>query len=125
MKMGIIGKEVHIKEFTDAQYQIMTSWGLLKWQRKTHELTGLASLELLDKLAGIVILPPGIEERRQHERRIADAVQAQRLAKNPKPLRPPPVDANLYAHQIGAYNAALILFGFADPPEVPERGEGP
>lgn len=56
--MALQGGVLRIQGADSAQYAAIQSWGKTRWDRKNHELRGWADLELLDKLAGLVRLPP-------------------------------------------------------------------
>jgi hypothetical protein len=87
----------------------------MKWSRAKQELSGIADLELLDKLNSIVKLPPTIEARRTNLRAIQDAVDRERMNEHPMPFVRYPVKLPLYQHQIRGANMALIVFGFVSP----------
>ena len=46
------------------QFSTIKSWGLMKWDKGKQALYGPITIELLDKLASIVRLPPAPEQRR-------------------------------------------------------------
>ena len=52
-----------IKDADNVQFTVIKSWNKMKWDRKAQLLRGTADIELLDKLASIVRLPPAIEDR--------------------------------------------------------------
>lgn len=117
--------EIKLKENTlivrgvDAmQYGVIRSWGCMKWDKKTKSLHGMATLELLDRLAGMVRLPPTIEAHRTRLHSIQDAVDRERVKPSPAPLCDYPVTTPLYAHQTRAANMALLTFGWAEPQEA-------
>lgn len=102
------------------------SWGLMGWSRQRQCFFGPATAELLNHLADLLQgrLPPQAEELRQKLNRIDEAVDAQRMAEDPKPLYKFPVKLPLYRHQTRAANMALMVFGLIDPPDPePERKE--
>ena len=115
MKMALQGTTLFIKEADNVQFTIIKSWNKMKWSKANQTLTGTADLELLDKLASIVRLPPAIEARRTELRRVAAAVDRERMNENPVPFYPYPVKMPLYRHQTRAANMALLVFGWAAP----------
>lgn len=115
MKMALKDNVLLIKEADNVQFTIIKSWNKMKWSKPTQTLSGLADLELLDKLASIVKLPPTIEARRMELRAIQDAVDRERVNPDPKPLYNYPVKLPLYKHQIRGANMALLTFGFIPP----------
>lgn len=118
MKMALQGNTLKIIEADNVQFTIMKSWNKLKWDKKSKMLTGVADIELLDKLASIVRLPPAIEAHRAELHRVQDAVDRERINPEPKPLVKPPVKLSLYKHQVRAFNMCLLTFGLVEPPEV-------
>lgn len=112
---------LRIVDVDSVQFAIIKSWNKLKWDRNTRQLSGVADIELLDKLAGIVKLPPAIEKRREDLHAIRDAVDRERMNPDPAPLIKPPVKIPLYAHQVRGFNMCLLTFGWANP-SAKERG---
>ena len=112
MKIALRGNNLLIKDADSVQFQIIKSWDKMKWSKATQTLSGTADLELLDKLATIVHLPPAIEIRRTRLRETAEAVDRERMNQHPEPFYDYPVKLPLYAHQIRAANMALITFGW-------------
>lgn len=60
-------------------------------------------------------LPAPMEECRKSLIRTEKAVERERAAEHPEAITPPPVKASLFAHQVRAYNMALITFGIVAP----------
>lgn len=125
MKMALHDGVIRIRELRDDQYQIMRSWGSLKWNKTLKELSGIANIDLLNKLAGMVQLPYPIEEYRLSLLGTQQAVDKLRMEENPKPLIKAPIKDGIkpYAHQIRAYNMALTVFGVTDPKKILEGSE--
>lgn len=123
MKMALQEGIIRIRELRDDQYQIMRSWGSLKWNKTLKELNGVANLDLLNKLASMVQLPDYIEDYRQQLIGTQQAVDKLRMEENPKPLIKAPIKDGItpYAHQIRAYNMALAVFGIIDPKKILEE----
>lgn len=117
MKMALQGNTLLIKDADNVQFTIIKSWNKTKWDKKSQVLRGTADIELLDKLAGIVRLPPAAESRRQRLRAVQDAVDRERINPEPVPFYGYPVKMPLYAHQIRGANMALLTFGW-----VPAKG---
>lgn len=86
MKMALQGTVLMIREADTVQFSIIKSWGKMKWDRQSQTLKGTADLELLDKLAEMVRLPPAVEARRSSLREVADAVGQERMNPDPVPL---------------------------------------
>lgn len=116
MKMAMKNGEIMIREADNVQFTIIKSWGKMKWNRSKQMLTGSADIELLNKLSGIVNLPPAIEEHRAKLNEIMAAVDRERMNPNPVPLVEPPVKVKPFTHQIRGYNMALMTFGLVEPP---------
>jgi len=123
MKMLLKDGILYIADADKTQFGIIKSWNHMGWDRKNQYFKGVATLELLDKLAGIVRLPTGdprtgkgnIELYRQELHTVQDAVNAERMNGNPRPLYPYPVKKTLYAHQTRGANMALLTFGWVQP----------
>ena len=64
MKMALQGTTLRIKDADNVQFTVIKSWNKMRWVKKLQELQGTADLELLDRLAGLVRLPPNIEQLR-------------------------------------------------------------
>lgn len=117
MKMALKDGMVRIIEADAIQKTIIKSWNLMRWIRGQQMYEGTASLELLNKLATIVHLPPSIEAERVRMNTVQEAVDRERVKKDPKPMVRYPVTKNLYEHQVRAANMALMTFGILDPKE--------
>lgn len=115
MKMALKDGQIMIKEADNVQFQIIKSWGKMKWSRQTQTLSGSADIELLNKLASIVNLPPGIEAERQKLNAVMAAVDKERMNENPKPLIEPPIKVRPFKHQVRGYNMALMTLGLVEP----------
>lgn len=125
MKMAMKDGQILIKEADNVQFTIIKSWGKMKWSRQTQTLSGPADIELLNRLAGLVNLPPSIEAERKKLNEVMAAVDRERMNPKPEPLIPPPVKVSPFTHQVRGYNMALMTFGLVDPPkpkgaEIPE-----
>ena len=115
MKMALKDTTLFTKEADNVQFTIIKSWTKMKWRKASQTLAGTADLELLDKLSSIVRLPPAIEARRNELRKIAVAVDRERMNEEPAPFYPYPVKMPLYRHQTRAANMALLTFGWIAP----------
>lgn len=115
MKMALKGSTLLIKEADNVQFTIIKSWNKMKWSKAEQTLSGTADIELLDKLASIVKLPPNIEAQRTELHSIAAAVDQERMNQNPVPFLRYPVKMNLFKHQVRGANMALLVFGFVKP----------
>ena len=104
-----------IREADNIQFQIVKSWGKMKWSRQMQTLSGSADIELLNKLASIVNLPPSIEAERQRLNTVMAAVDKERMNENPKPLIEPPIKVRPFKHQVRGYNMALMTLGLVEP----------
>ena len=116
MKMALKDGQILIKEADNVQFQIIKSWGKMKWSRASQTLSGVADIELLNKLAGLVNLPVSIEAERKRLNRIMAAVDKERVNENPVPIIKPPIKVSPFKHQIRGYNMALMVLGFVEPP---------
>lgn len=97
------------------QFSTIKSWGLMKWDKGKQALYGPITIELLDKLASIVRLPPAPAQRRQSLHAVQDAVDRERTNDTPVPLANYPVKMPLYSHQTRGANMALLTFGWVRP----------
>lgn len=118
MKMALQDNTLKVIEADNVQFAVIKSWGKMKWNKGKGQLEGIADLELLDKMASLVQLPPPIEERRQKLHKVQEAVDRERVNPNPAPMYQYPVKLPLYAHQVRGANMALMTFGLIEPPEV-------
>lgn len=114
MKMALKGDTLLIREADSVQFAVIKSWNKMRWDKKTQTLAGTADLELLDKLATMVNLPPAVEARRSNLHAVMDAVDRERMIPDPLPFVKPPVKLPLYRHQLRAMNMALLTFGWVD-----------
>lgn len=115
MKMALNGATLRIKDIDKVRFATIKSWNKMRWIGKVQELQGTADLELLDRLAGLVRLPPDVDRRRSELRAVQDAVDRQRVADHPDPLFKYPVKMPLYAHQTRGSNMCLLTFGWVPP----------
>ena len=116
MKIAIKNGQLLIKEANNMQFQIIKSWGKMKWSRQTQTLSGMADIELLNRLADLVVLPEVIEIERVRLNKIMEAVDSERMKEDPIPLIPPPIKVNPFKHQIRGYNMALMVLELVEPP---------
>lgn len=115
MKMAMKDGMIRIIEADVTQSAIIKSWGKMKYSRSNQMYEGAVSMELLNKLAGLVRLPPAIEAVRKNMNKVQEAVDQERVRKDPKPLVDYPVTKSLYQHQVRAANMALLTFGLVSP----------
>lgn len=115
MKMKLDGNVLIIVEADNVQFTIIKSWGKMRWDKKIQALTGIADMELLDKLTSIVKLPPMIAKRREELHAVQDAVDRERVNEDPKPFYSYPVKLPLFKHQIRGANMCLLTFGWVSP----------
>ena len=116
MKMALKEGQIFIKEADNVQFQIIKSWGKMKWSRASQTLSGVADIELLNKLAGLVNLPVSIEAERKRLNRIMAAVDKERVNDSPVPMIDPPIKVSPFKHQVRGYNMALMVLGLVEPP---------
>ena len=122
MQMAMKDGLIYIKDMDSVQFQIIKSWGKMKWNKRMQMLTGPADIELLNKLADhLVKLPESIEAERQKLNKVMAAVDKERMNENPKPLLKPPIKVSPFKHQIRGYNMALMALGLVEP--VIEKNE--
>lgn len=115
MKMAMKDGMIRIIEADVTQSAIIKSWGKMKYSRSNQMYEGPVSMELLNKLAGLVRLPPAIEAVRKNMNKVQEAVDQERVREDPKPLVDYPVTKSLYQHQVRAANMALLTFGLVSP----------
>ena len=108
-----------IVDADSVQFSTIKSWGLMKWDKGRQALYGPVTIELLDKLASIVRLPPAPAQRRQSLHAVQDAVDRERTNDTPVPLANYPVKMPLYSHQTRGANMALLTFGWVASDTVP------
>ncbi len=118
MMMALQGNTLRIKGADNVQFTVIKSWNKMRWVKKLQELQGTADLELLDLLAGLVRLPPAIEQRRWSLRAVQNAVDRERVNQASEPL---------YAHQTRGPTWPLSPLGGYRPKgagrhERPKRG---
>lgn len=123
MKIALIRGVVTIAELSNLDFQRLKNISGLRWNRTTRCMVGPVSLNLLDGLARFYKLPADMETKRQRLRKTRREIDAERLAEDPAPLLPYPVNANLYKHQIRGANMALRAFGALDA-KTPGGGFG-
>ena len=115
MMIALEKGRILIKDEDTVQRAIITSWGKMRRDRRTKLLVGDGDLELMNKLAEIIHLPPKIEKLRQKLNTIQNRVDEERIKENPEALYPYPVTKKLYQHQVRAANMALLTFEMVDP----------
>lgn len=120
--MALQDSILRIKDADNTQFALIRSWNKMRWDKKAKVLVGAADMELLDKLAGIVRLPPDVEHRRARLHAVQKAVDRERVNPEPQPLFQYPVKLPLYAHQTRACNMTLLTFGWVEPERGQERG---
>lgn len=113
--MALKGSTLILIEVDNVQFAIIKSWNKMKWDKKSLSLHGIADIELLDKLAGIVHLPPIVAQRRRELHTLQDAVDRERMNPEPVPFCKYPVKMPLYAHQVRGANMAMLTFGWVTP----------
>lgn len=123
MKIALIRGVVTIAELSNLDFQRLKNISGLRWNRTTRCMVGPVSLNLLDGLARFYKLPADMETKRQRLGKTRREIDAERLAEDPAPLLPYPVNANLYKHQIRGANMALRAFGALDA-KTPGGGFG-
>lgn len=121
IKIDLQGNVLQVKNADAMQFTVIKSWNKMKWDRRLQALIGIADIELLDKLASLIQLPPEVEKRRKELHIVRDAVDRERINQNPKAFYKFPVKLPLYAHQVRAANMALLTFGWAQA-DAKERG---
>lgn len=123
MQMGIKDGQIILKDVDKDRFLIIKSWHIMKWDKRQEVLFAPLSLELLDKLAGVLPALPGPVERLHRQlKRVEAALNRERMAEDPKPMYKYPVKLPLYKHQVRGANMALIVFGLIDP-EVEENAQ--
>lgn len=123
MKIALIRGVVTIAELSNLDFQRLKNISGLRWNRTTRCMVGPVSLNLLDGLARFYKLPADMETKRQRLGKTRREIDAERLAEDPAPLLPYPVNTNLYKHQIRGANMALRAFGALDA-KTPGGGFG-
>ena len=123
MKIARQGTTLRSKGADNGQFAVIKSRNKMRWDRKTQLRTGTADMELLDKLASIVQLPPAIAQRRSQLHRVQEAIDSERVNPHPKPLEEYPVMQYLYDHQVGGANMCVVAVGWASPDAIERRNE--
>lgn len=108
---------VYIKEADARQVNAIKPY--MKWDKKEQLWVGVVTLDFLEKLSKVIILPEVIKAEYDRLKAVQDAVDNERTKpdKEVKPLAYYPVKKKLYTHQIRASNMALINFGLIKPKE--------
>ena len=120
--MALKGSTLILIEVDNVQFTIIKSWNKMKRDNKSLSLHGTADIELLDKLASIVRLPPIVAQRRRELHTLQDAVDRERVNTEPVPFCKYPVKMPLYAHQVRGANMCLLTFGWVTPKGGAEHG---
>lgn len=130
MQIAIQGSKIYLRELTPLEFRAIKDWGgVLRWNKEQGIYSGNATMNVLDRLAEMVRLPPAAETRRKALHQIQDAVDTERTAEAPAALTDYPVRVPMYSHQTRGANMALITFQWAfpggdKPPEAPLPGHG-
>jgi len=111
LRIEIIDGYVWISNVSNIQYNIIREWNMTRWIRQEQALRGDVTLELLDNLAELTKLPPGVEKVRARLHNRYAAIEAERAASEPTPMYDYPVKRKLFKHQIRGANMAMIAFG--------------
>lgn len=121
MKLALQDGTLRVREMTDFQYRALRDSGRLKWDKNLKELSGQASLEVLEILANMVPkLPEPVENYRQQLKKKQEAVDKLRLTEKPELLVKPQLKEGIkpFAHQVRGYDMAMVVFGLVDPEDV-------
>lgn len=121
MKMAMTEGRILIKDIDNIRFQQIKSWNLMRWNKAEKLLEAQVSLELLNRLAGMVTLPAHIEAEKQRLLKIEAAVNTERANSKPEPLYDYPVKLKLFDHQVRGCNMALLTFGLISPDAVLKR----
>ena len=113
-----------VADVDSSQYAIIKSFNLMRWNKQRQWLEGPATMELLDKFAGMVRLPPTIEQERLRMHRLQDAIDKERMKEKPTDLYKYPIKGSLFIHQAKAANMALLTFGLISPEEWERKQRG-
>ena len=112
MRMAIKGGTVWVADAPLAWITRAKRSGLMKLDRSSGMLYGVANVQTLDLIREAVgRLPPPAEELRLELIARQQAVEAERGADTPCPLVDYPVRKKLYAHQVRGANMALLAMG--------------
>lgn len=108
---------IYIKKANEKQTSAIKPY--MKWDKKEQLWVGIITLDFLEKLSRVIILPEVIKAEYDRLKAVQDAVDYERTKpdKDVKPLVYYPVKKKLYTHQIRASNMALINFGLIKPKE--------
>ena len=118
MKMALHNGAIKIIEADNTQSAIIKSWGKMRYVRAKQMYEAPVSADLLNRLASLVRLPESIEAVRREMNATQEAIDRERIRKDPKPFCRYPVKKTLYQHQVRAANMALLAFGIIKPGEV-------
>ena len=113
MKLTADAREVYIfaSELGDQEYMALRSTGAWKWNRTKKRLEARITQDLLEHLALTVQLPEWAEAIRALLKLRDEEMARLRNEEHPTPVRPFPVRASLYEHQVRGANMALCAFG--------------
>lgn len=121
MKLALNCGVIRVREMTDFQYRALRDSGRLKWDKNLKELSGQASLEVLEILANMVPkLPEPVEAYRQHLKKKQEAVDVLRLTEKPELLLEPQLKEGIkpFEHQKRGYDMAMVVFELVEPDAV-------
>ena len=109
MKLTADAREVYIfaSELSDQEYMVLRSTGAWKWNRTKKRLEARITQDLLEHLALTVQLPEWAEAIRARLKLRDEEMARLRSEEHPTPVRPFPVRASLYEHQVRGANMAL------------------
>lgn len=58
MQIAVKDGMVYVRNYTDAEYKVTESWGLLRYVKKTKWMQGTVNLDILDGLASLMYPQP-------------------------------------------------------------------
>lgn len=108
MKVAMKNGRIVLAQIEQARMDKLKKTGMLRWNKAARTYSAPVTLDLLDVLAQIFLLPDTVEAERRRLAGIARQLDAQRAASEPVPLTSYPVRARLFRHQVRAANMALI-----------------
>ncbi len=117
------GRLLAVADADPMQSSTIQSWSEMRWDKENRMFVGIAGPALLDRLSGMVRLPPNAERRRSELLQAArEAVDRERVNPEPEPFYPYPVKTPLYAHQVRGANMCLLVFGWVELEGGQEHG---
>lgn len=126
MRMALKDGQVMIIEADPAQFTMIKSWNLMKWDVKRLMFTGRADRTLLNKLHDLTQgrLPEAVEAERSRLNDLQATIDWVRTKDHVESPVGFPVTKDLFDHQKRGALMALLAFGIVRPCELRKEEHG-